>query len=336
MQWRVRVEPGGAEFPVAEGQPILTAALQAGVPLRYGCSNGTCGQCRARVVRGETRALGPQDYVFRGRDAHRAMVLTCVHGAASDLVLKAALLGTPEEVPRQDITARVDRIRPLDEDTVELQLRTPRSEALEFLPGQHVMLEVPGLFPRYRSLSSCPCDGIHLSFIIRRVAGDAFAEYVFGHLRKGEPVRVVGPEGRFTLDDSSRRPLLFFCYDNGFAPVKSLIEHAIAGDDSRPITLYWMTVRQGQQYYANLCRSWVDALDRFRYIPLASIVRDPDGREAWRETEARDRIREETPELADHDVYVAGPKAVVAVVRDLGLSQGLPPERFFSLDMGPG
>ena len=53
MSAHVTIKPSGHEFFVEGNDTLLEAALRAGVSLNYGCSNGNCGECRARLVSGE-------------------------------------------------------------------------------------------------------------------------------------------------------------------------------------------------------------------------------------------------------------------------------------------
>ena len=53
---------------------------------------------------------------------------------------------------------------------------------------------------------------------------------MFAGLKDVATVRVEGPRGEFVLDEASTRPLVFVAFDTGFAPIKSLIEHAMALD----------------------------------------------------------------------------------------------------------
>jgi CDP-4-dehydro-6-deoxyglucose reductase len=71
------------------------------------------------------------------------------------------------------------------------------------------------------------------------------------------------------LEQGSARPLAFIAIDEGFAPINSLIEHAIAVDAAESITLYWAASQPGGQYLPNQCRAWAAALDEFSYRPLA-------------------------------------------------------------------
>ena len=55
MSAHVTVKPSGREFFVEGSESLLKAALRAGLAPNYGCGNGNCGLCKARVVAGETR-----------------------------------------------------------------------------------------------------------------------------------------------------------------------------------------------------------------------------------------------------------------------------------------
>jgi ferredoxin len=48
----VVIEGAAQGFKVAPGQTVLAAAVAAGVGLRSSCRNGTCRECRCRVLQG--------------------------------------------------------------------------------------------------------------------------------------------------------------------------------------------------------------------------------------------------------------------------------------------
>ncbi|HUJ52567.1 MAG TPA: 2Fe-2S iron-sulfur cluster-binding protein, partial [Steroidobacteraceae bacterium] len=43
----MRIEPHGRTLRVAAAQPVLEAALAAGLNLPHSCKSGHCGSCRA-------------------------------------------------------------------------------------------------------------------------------------------------------------------------------------------------------------------------------------------------------------------------------------------------
>lgn len=281
MSAHVTVRPSGREFFVEGSETLLKAALRAGLTPNYGCGNGNCGLCKARVVAGETRAVAPSDYRLSAAEKAQNHVLMCVCTAlGSDLVLEVLEAGTPEDIPEQRIVAKVRGIDALNDEVMRLHLQTPRSDRLRFLAGQRVTLglgpaaaggsDIHGEYP----VASCPCDDRNLVFHVGRAdrpgASADFSQCVFdGRIKAGDDISVWGPWGDFVLEKASLRPLVFIAIDEGFAPVNSLIEHAIAVDAAESIALYWASSRPGGQYLPNQCRAWAAALDEFSYLPLA-------------------------------------------------------------------
>ncbi len=339
-----RIEPSGRCFPVQEGESVLEAGLRAGLNLPYRCTNGTCGVCRARLLDGRIEPLAPHDFRFTEQQKAEGQFLMCMNTARSDIVLEVLEIRGVADIPVQSIQTRVSRLNRLREDVMELHLRTPRSKTLQFLAGQHVTLRIPGLQPRNKSIASCPCNGMVLQFHVRYVPGDPFAEHVFGRMKLQDRLEVEGPHGDFVLDEDSRRPLLFIAYETGFAPIKSLIEHAISLELPQPMTLYWVVESEGGHYLANQCRSWEDALDNFRFVPLVGRAARPqpvpgDGACAPLPEDLRPQEQgllmaaaEATREFSDlsaFDVYANGPEGVMCQARRLLNAHALPAGRLF-------
>ncbi len=329
MTATIRLEPGGVQFSAQPNETVLEAGLRSGIALPYRCTNGSCGQCKARVRSGRVREVRFHDFTLGEAERGLGYHLLCCVAADSDVVLEASEVDDAADVPHQSIAARVHKLQRLGEDLLLMQVRTPRQQTLAFLAGQSVRLTLPGLLPRYRAIASCPCNGVQLEFHIRRVPGDAFSEYAFGYLKPSHPITVEGPEGEFTFDGHSGRPAVFFAYDTGFAPIKSLIEHAISLDGGQPMRLYWMALRRGEHYLDNLCRSWCDALDDFVYQPLTSLI-ESGQEQRWSELTALERVVQDTPDLSAWDLYVVGSQGLVATARKRFTEAGLPPERFFA------
>ena len=320
MTAHVQVTPSGREFFVDGNDSLLEAALRAGLSLDYGCSIGSCGKCKARILSGEVQKTRHSDYPLTAAEKHAGVVLMCCNTAVVDLVIEAREAHGAADMPLQSIEAKVKAVEPLADDMRLLHLQTPRTNRLRFLAGQSVSLSLADGAAASVPVASCPCDDRNLQFHIRRCAGDAFAERVFGGLRGGDTVRVDGPRGAFVLNEASHRPLIFIAGETGFAPVKSLIEHAMALDAAEALHLYWIASGTGH-YLDNLCRSWSDALDNFRYTPLTA-----DGTLAEEAVVQRAlrQVLQDHPQLGDHDFYVAGPEPLANAAEYLLLESGLP------------
>jgi CDP-4-dehydro-6-deoxyglucose reductase len=320
----VTVRPSGHEFFVEGRDTLLEAGLKAGLKLNYGCGNGTCGLCKARVIEGEVTRLAPHDYPLSEAERLAGHVLLCVHSAASsELVVETLEAQGPGDIPRQEIVVRVRGVKPLAPDILQLHVQTPRTNRLRFLAGQSVTLsaatelgDAQGTYP----VASCPCDDRNLHFHIPRNDDDAFAQRLFaGALGPAAALNLTGPEGDFVLEDCERG-IAFLACDTGFAPIRSLLEHAMALDTAETLALGWLATRPDGHYLANQCRAWAEALDAFRYVACTDA-------DAVRGAERLVNELAAVRPLTASDVYVAGPSAFLAPAAAALAALGVPAQR---------
>jgi len=207
-----------------EGQDsILDAALRAGFAVDYRCSNGNCGMCKGRILKGEVKKIRHHDFVIPEMEKSQGYVLLCCNTAVTDVLVEADEAENASEIPRQEVRARVKRLESVGTQDAILHLQTPRNQRLRFLAGQSARLSVRGEeadFP----IASCPCDDRNLQFHLHR--GESFADKAF-ELHPNDCVDLVAPHGNFVLDDDSPRSLLFVAFGGGFAPIKSLVERIV-------------------------------------------------------------------------------------------------------------
>jgi len=324
MTAQVKVRPSGHEFFVEGSETVLEAALRAGLAPSYGCRNGNCGLCKARIVSGQVKQIHPTDYPLSASERAQGHALLCSNTAVTDLVIEMIEASRPDDIPEQEVTAKVKQVTPLTNDILLLHLVTPRSQRLRFLAGQMVTLSVSSATTNFRGdypIASCPCDDRNLLFHIRRDENDAFASRLFSDpFKPGDLVSVFGPFGEFVLQKDSSDDLLFVACDTGFAPIKSLIENAAAADLPGLLHLVWAATRPDGHYFENQCRAWAEALETFSYATLVA----PDAAAAG--TAAAGQVLQ-IPDFARRMVYVAGPAEFVAGVSDSLKSAGLPDDR---------
>ena len=326
MSAHVQVKPSGREFFVDGNDSLLDAALRAGLSLDYGCSIGSCGKCKARIASGQVQRTRHSDYALTAAEKMAGVVLMCCNTALTDLVIEAREAHGAADMPLQSIDARVKSVSPLGDEVRLLHLQTPRSNRLRFLAGQSVRLSLANGVGASLPVASCPCDDRNLHFHIRRRAGDAFAERVFGGLKGVDAVRIEGPRGDFVLHEESQRPLVFIAGESGFAPIKSLIEHAMALDAAESLHLLWVAAGAGGHYLDNLCRSWSDALDDFRYDAIAA-EHSASGEQVMQAVLRR--LLQDHPRPGECDVYVAAPAAWADAAEFQLLEHGLPRTQLF-------
>ncbi len=268
MTHKVELLSGKYVFHADSHESILDAAIRAGVPLNYGCSNGNCGLCKARVVSGAIGQLRTHDFVIRDADKIQRHALMCSSSCQSDVVIDAEVVTHASDIPVQEIRIKVRKLDLVSNDLAIITLQVPRSVRLRFIAGQYVRVFDDQQRSHEYAIASCPCDEKRIEFHVRKLEDDAFSSMVFNQLRVGDWLNIQGPYGDFVVDDTKDSPIVMVAFDTGFAAIKSLLEHTTAQDKERPIYLYWLACGVEGLYADNLCRSWDDALDEMHYVPL--------------------------------------------------------------------
>ena len=325
MSYRIRLQSSEHEFVAEDNETVLEAALRSGLSLSYNCNSGSCGDCAAQIVSGDYEVINHFDYQFSDAEKLQNKALLCCIGAKSDMVIEAAEALGVQDIPHQQLSVKVAKLERIGDDYLVLHLRTPRSGTLRFLAGQYIDVQtVTGLNKRL-AIASCPCNGMILQCHLSSAEGDAFTEYVFNELQASATLSVEGPYGEFTLDEVSQRPAVMVAQGIGFAPLKSLVEHAIALDRPQSMQLFWIGAGEHAHYQANYCRAWEDAFDVFVYTPLTTDV-NPTA--AQLEHIARE-ITARSPVESELDLYLSCTESCNAVLRSAFIARGTPDSRIF-------
>lgn len=301
----ITVLPSGHHFIVDGRETLLESALRAGLAMNYGCSNGNCGLCKARLVSGEIERVRHHDYVIPVAEKQAGMFLLCANTACSDVVIETDEAAGTADIALQTIKAKIKKAVTINASLVLLYLQLPRTNRLRFLAGQRATLTFKNGEEIDVPIASCPCEERLLEFHLQPPSEL--------RLTANNPVTINGPYGEFVLDECNRRSLLFFADGPGIAPVRSLIEHALSIEWQPPIYLYWFADEQEDQggsghYLHNLLRSWVDAFDDFYYEPLSH--RNNGESDVLSDVE---RLLAELP-ASEWAVYSAGPDFFVKTI----------------------
>ena len=338
----VRIEPHARSLHVREDQPVLEAALAAGLNLPHSCKSGHCSSCRARLVRGEIRYPGTRPPGITAEEQRSGHILLCQARALTDLTIEARLVASVADVEIKTLPARIAGLDLLAPDVMQVLLRLPSVERLRFHAGQYLDVLLPGGKRRSFSIASPPHDNDLIELHVRRVSGGGFTERLFGApgaseapLTIGSLLRIEGPIGQFSYREGSS-PILMLAGGTGFAPLKSILRHVLETGRRRDIHLYWGARHIHDLYEQGRVREWVRHEPRLSFIPVLS--------QATAAEAARSRIGlVHEAVLADHadlggfEAYAAGPPAMIEAIRTEFPRRGLPAERLYfdSFDYAP-
>jgi ferredoxin-NAD(P)+ reductase (naphthalene dioxygenase ferredoxin-specific) len=212
-------------------------------------------------------------------------------------------------------------IDPLTHDIRRLRLVVEEGGPLRFRAGQYASLGFDGLPPRDYSMANRP-DEMLLEFHIRRMGDSSgVSAYVSDRLRPGEAVSLEGPLGEAYLREAHAGPILAIAGGSGLAPMKSIVEAALARDAARPVRLY-VGAREQRDLYLTAHFVALEARHpRFRFVPVLS---DPQGAAPWHTGLVQDVAAAALEELPGAKAYLAGPpglvEAAVARLKDMGLA----------------
>ncbi len=322
MTHRVRIHPSGHEFTVEPGESILDAAMRQGFPLPYGCRNGTCASCLGKVVSGEVfYPEGPPPALPEDADA-AGQAIFCQAQIDADCEIEIQEVEAARDVVVRTLPVRVAAIEELAHDVTMLRLRLPAAERLQFLAGQYIDLLLRDGRRRSFSLANPPEDEDHLELHVRRVPGGRFSDELMRTLRPKSLLRFEGPLGSFFLREDSTRPTILVAGGTGFAPMQSIIEHAIARGHDRPLHLYWGVRSLRDLYRAERASAWARDHAHIEFTPVLSDPL-PDDDWAGRTGFVHEAVVADYPDLSGHQVYMSGPPPMIEAARRAFRAAGL-------------
>lgn len=330
---KVRVRPSNREFQAQSDEPVLSAALRQHLNLPHSCKGGSCGTCRVRVLRGSFEYPHGRPIGIAEAEEAAGYALICQARATTDLDVEIREIRHVTDVEIRELPARVERMERLAPDVMGLWLRLPAIEPFSWQCGQYVDVMLPGDRRRSFSLANPPRDATFLELHVRRARGGVFSERVFGEMKPGSLLRIEGPLGQFIYRPGDR-PLLMIGGGTGYAPLKAMIREVLDSEARRDLHLFW-GARTAVDLYDD---DWLRALGAkhpwFHYTPVLSEQPASDSHASGLVHEA---VLGHFADLAECDIYAAGPPAMIDAVRAGLPRHGADPGRIYidSFDYAP-
>ena len=329
MPHRVTIQPSGHTFTVNDGETVLAAALREGIVIAYGCRSGVCGTCKGSVIEGAVDYGTYQEHAMTEAERGAGKALFCQARPQSDLVIQCREIGTAVKgMQIKMMPARVAKMQRVAPDVMLLELKLPANERLQFLAGQYVDLLIRGGVRRSYSMANAPHEDAFLQLHLRDYGGP-FSQHVFNAMKEKDVIRLEGPFGTFFLREESTKPIVLLASGTGFAPIRSIVEHALHTGMKRPMTLYWGCRVRADLYMNELAERW-HREGKLRYVPVLS---DAPASDDWsgRAGFVHRAAMEDLPDLSGHQVYACGaPVMVDSARRDFVARCRLPEDEFYS------
>ena len=330
MSHQITVQPSGRQFSAEMDETLLDAALRQGLTLPHGCKDGACGSCKGKVLSGTVDHGKAQDHSLTPAERDAGLTLYCCAKAISDLVIECKQLGSSSDFPVKTLPARIEKLDKLAPDVIEMHLRLPANERLQFRAGQYIDILLKDGRKRSFSLANAPQDEAMLQLHIRHVPGGVFTDQVFSTQKVRDILRFNGPHGSFYLRNDSNKPAILLAGGTGFAPIKAMVEQCIAEQSTRPIHIYWGAKARVDLYQHALPERWRTEHAQITYTP---VLAEPTADDTWpgRSGLVHRAVMADFPDLSGYEVYACGsPGMIDAARRDFTSQCGLPEEAFFA------
>lgn len=330
MTFQVTISPSGHQFICDEDETILSAALNAGIGLPYGCKNGACGSCKGKITQGQLVHGNHQQRALSDEEEAQGGALFCCAKPQSDIVIEVREIIGNDEYPVKKMPSRISTLEKLSDDVMLMTLQLPATEALAYRAGQYIEFLLKDGKRRSYSLANAPHVDQPLTLHIRHMPGGLFTDQVFSTLKERDIMRFEGPHGSFFLREDSVKPIILLASGTGFAPIKALIEQLIHTESNRTMHLYWGGRRPQDIYMNTLCEDWAHSLPHLTYIPVVSDALDEDhwqGRTGF----VHQAVVADFPDLSNYQVYACGaPIVIESAQRDFVQVCHLPENEFYA------
>jgi NAD(P)H-flavin reductase len=206
-------------------------------------------------------------------------------------------------------------------------------DPIRFFAGQYINIFVPGAADnsekRRFSFATAPHLNDEIELQIRLIPGGKFTTHVFETMKVGDLLRFEGPLGAFFLREDSTKPIIFVAGATGFAPVKSMVEHAFHIKMKRRIYLYWGVRTLKDLYLPKLPAQWAQEHANFTFVPVLS---EPKPEDNWsgRTGLVHEAILADFPDLSGHQIYACGSAKMVEAAHPAFRAHGMAQDDCFS------
>ena len=227
----------GVVFQCGVDQTILEAARKSKVAIEHSCNSGRCGVCVVPVLHGETSVIKPESSLTL--DEHNSgRILTCCRAPVSDIFLDIDDLGDIGLNPVVILPCRIDSLKPMNNDVIQVTLRVPPNSKFKFIAGQYINLIEKGIRRSYSLANAARLDG-KLQIQVKKVNQGLMSEYLFTRARQNDLLRLEGPLGTFSYRADESENVILMATGTGIAPIKSIIESLGKSPDEKKIYIVW-------------------------------------------------------------------------------------------------
>jgi benzoate/toluate 1,2-dioxygenase reductase subunit len=325
MNYRIALtfEDGVTRFVECRpGETVADASYRQNINIPLDCRDGACGTCKCRVESGRFDGGEYIDDALTEEEAASGLALACQMRPQTDLVVSIAAASDVCKTKSQVFDVPLRDVQRLSDTSFAFTLESP--EALTFLPGQYVNIQVPGTDQRRSySFSSAPGDKM-LSFLVRDIPRGLMSTWLREAAVPGTSLQLSGPFGSFYLRDVTR-PLLLLAGGTGLAPFLSMLGKLAASGCAYPIHLVYGVTNVADLVELPRLSALAADLPGFTFTTCVATPGSAHPRTGY----VTAFIEPAHLNGGDVDVYLCGPPPMVDAVRTWLAGQGVAPAHFY-------
>ena len=323
------IRPDNRIVAAREGETLLESALRDGIGFPFECRNGGCGKCKCTIAYGSVDYGIYQDEALSAEEKAAGKALACCASPLTAVELEYVPVAPLGGIAVARHRARVASLERLADDVMRVRLTLLGEEQLRFYAGQYINVLLSGGEKRSFSFATAPHEAGAVELQIRLIPGGKFTTHVFTAMKPGDVLDFEGPLGSFLLREDSDKPIIFVAGSTGFAPVKSMLEHAFHVGLKRKMVLYWGVRSLKDLYLPDVPRSWEAEHPNFTFVPVLSAPR-PEDHWTGRTGLVHEAILEDFPDLSGYQLYACGSAGMVEAAHPAFAAHGLAQDECFS------
>jgi benzoate/toluate 1,2-dioxygenase reductase subunit len=295
------------KFLARHNEIVYQAALRSGIRLEHDCLEGACGECKALCTQGEFELDDYSDEALSAHEREQGYTLLCRMKVKAPCVIELPYPSRhlAAQYEPQWMDATVVAVEAVSSSVRRMVIRV-KTEALRFLPGQYVHIEVPGtgLFRSY-SFANSPGEE-DLEFFLKVYPEGAMSDYLHQRARAGDTIRIRGPVGHFYLR-AVRRPLLMVAGGTGLSPMLSMLRTLATLRSGVPPIHMIYGVNEASEFFG---QSELESLAMKLPLTIERVAVSPCG---WQGSTGHVTmlLRPDLIGSGEYDVYLCGPPPMI-------------------------
>ncbi len=229
----------------------------------------------------------------------------------------------PDNSPVRMTLTCVER-EEIAQDFVTLWLEPSKGSLPNYLPGQHLPIEVDingKKIGRRYTLSSSPSRPGRYAISVKRIAGGRVSNALLDNLQVGDVLEAENPDGQFHLKTHDAQPLLLLSAGSGVTPMLSMVRYLADHNQLNDVVFY----HQCRTEHDIPCRSELEQLKR-EHSGLEVKICLTQPAVDWFGLKGRLSLShiKQIKDVEQRQVFVCGPDGFMQKAKNLLLKKGLP------------